>query len=107
MADLLFAKGYTLLARNLRLGALELDIVARKGPLVVVVEVRTRGAGAWMGPLESVTRTKRLRLRRAVGRLWRTRRAALRSVERLRIDVAGVSFAGPKTCVEYVPGALG
>jgi putative endonuclease len=107
VADLLFAKGYTLLARNLRLGALELDIVARKGALLVVVEVRTRGAGAWARALESVTWAKRLRLRRATGRLWRARLSALRGVQRVRIDVAAVSFAGGKTQVEYIPGAVG
>jgi putative endonuclease len=107
VADLLFAKGYALLGRNVRLGALELDIVARKGALVVVVEVRTRGAGAWASALESVTQTKRLRLRRAVGRLWRRRLAAMQGVERVRIDVAAVSFVGSQTHVEYIPGAVG
>jgi putative endonuclease len=104
---LLFARGFSLIARNLRLGALELDIVARKGSLVVIVEVRTRGAGAWVGALESVTWAKRQRLRRATSRLWRTRLAAMRSLERVRIDVAAVSFVGPKTCVEYIAGAVG
>jgi putative endonuclease len=107
VADLLFARGFSLLARNLRLGALELDIVARKGPLVVVVEVRTRGAGAWVGALESVTWAKRQRLRRATSRLWRTRLVAIRSLERVRIDVAAVSFVGSKTRVEYIAGAVG
>lgn len=107
VADLLFARGFTLLARNLRLGALELDIVARKGPLVVVVEVRTRGAGAWVGALESVTWAKRQRLRRATSHLWHTRLVAMRCLERVRIDVAAVSFVGSKTCVEYVAGAVG
>jgi putative endonuclease len=107
VADLLFAKGFSVLARNLRLGALELDIVARKGALVVVVEVRTRGAGAWVGALESVTWTKRQRLRKATARLWRTRLVTMRSVERVRIDVAAVSFVGTETRVEYIPGAVG
>ena len=107
MADLLFAKGYALLGRNVRLGALELDIVARKGALVVVVEVRTRGAGAWARALESITRAKRLRLRRAAGRLWRTRLSMLRGIDRVRIDVAAVSFVGSETRVEYIPGAVG
>jgi putative endonuclease len=107
VADLLFAKGFAVLARNLRLGALELDIVARKGALVVVVEVRTRGVGAWVSALESVTWAKRQRLRRATGRLWRTRLAAMRGVERVRIDVAAVSFVGHETHVEYIRGAVG
>jgi putative endonuclease len=107
VADFLFANGYSVLARNVRLGALELDIVARKGPLAVIVEVRTRGPGAWLGALESVTWTKRTRLRRATARLWRTRLRAIRAIERVRIDVAAVTFVGSETRIEYVPGAIG
>lgn len=73
----------------------------------MVVEVRTRGAGAWVGALESVTWAKRLRLRQATRRLWHTRLAKIPSVERVRIDVAAVSFVGAKTCVEYIAGAVG
>ena len=65
------ARGYRLLARNLRLGALELDLVMRQGPLVAIVEVRTRGAGSFTGPFASVTPTTRTRLLRAADRLWR------------------------------------
>jgi hypothetical protein len=39
--------------------------------------------------------------------LWRARLSALRGVQRVRIDVAAVSFAGGKTQVEYIPGAVG
>jgi putative endonuclease len=106
VADYLFARGFQVLARNVRLGPLEIDIVARSGPLVVVVEVRTRGAGALVGPFASVTRTKRARLLRAAGQLWRSRWARFTGVERLRVDVAAVTFEGGKTYVEYVEGAL-
>jgi hypothetical protein len=30
----------------------------------------------------------------------------MRSVERVRIDVAAVSFVGGRTAIEYVPGAV-
>ena len=98
--------GYRVLARNLRLGALELDIVAQRGDVVAIVEVRTRGPGALQGPFESVTATKRARLRRAVRRLWKERLAAMRDVKRVRIDVAAVVFEGGETRVEYAEGAI-
>ncbi len=98
--------GYRLLARNLRLGPLELDIVAQKDDVVAVVEVRTRGPGALQGPFESVTATKRARLRRAVRRLWREQLAALKDVKRVRIDVAAVIFEGGQTRVEYAEDAI-
>ncbi len=105
--DYLFASGFEILGRNVRLGHLELDVVARKGPLVVVTEVRTRGKGALTGAFESVTATKRARLTMAVDRLWRSQLAAMPSVERVRIDVAAVTFDGPRTSVEYACGVIG
>jgi putative endonuclease len=107
VADFLFAHGYSVLSRNRRLGALEIDIVARKGRLVAIVEVRTRGAGALTSAFESVTREKRERLRRAAQRLWRLELARMNGVDRVRIDVAAVTFRGTKTSVEYIESAIG
>lgn len=106
VADFLFADGFALLGRNVRLGPLELDIVARKGPLVAVVEVRARRAGSWLGAFASVTAIKRTRVRRATARLWRERLAAIPGVDRVRIDVAAVAFSGGQTRLEYAAGAL-
>jgi putative endonuclease len=100
------AAGYEILARNLRLGALEIDIVARKGDLVAVVEVRTRGAGAYEGALASLAGKKRLYLLRAAERLWRTRFSKMLDVTRIRIDVAVVRFEGEEPTVEYFAGAI-
>jgi putative endonuclease len=106
VADYLVASGYEVLARNLRLGALELDLVAKRGALVAVVEVRTRGATALQSAFESVSATKRARLRRAVARLWREKLAGMPDVERVRIDVAAVTFDRGQATVEYVEGAI-
>jgi putative endonuclease len=106
VSDYLFAHGFSVLGRNVRLGALELDIVARKGSLVVVVEVRTRRAGAVVGPFASVTALKRARVLRAAQRLWRSKLARMRDVQRLRIDVAAVAFVGRETRIAYAPGAI-
>jgi putative endonuclease len=107
VADYLFVGGFELLARNLRLGPLEIDLVARRGALVVMTEVRTRGATSFVGPFASVTRTKRLRLRAAADRLWRERLARIPSIERVRVDVAAVTFRGKQTLVDYAEDALG
>jgi putative endonuclease len=107
VADYLVVRGFSILGRNVRLGALELDIVARQGSLVAVVEVRTRGRTSHQGPFESVGASKRARLRRAVQRLWRETLEAMKDVERVRIDVAAVTFEGGETRVEYVEGAIG
>ena len=105
--DYLIAHGFGILARNLRVGALEIDVVARRGPLVVAVEVRTRGAGAYERALESIGPAKQARLVAAVERLWSSRLARMPDVDRVRIDVAAVRFEHGQTLVEYVPGAVG
>lgn len=105
--DYLVVRGFTILGRNVRLGALELDVVARQGPLVAVVEVRTRGKTSYERPFESLSATKRARLRRAVARLWKDRLDGMKGAERIRIDVAAVTFEDGVTRVEYVEGALG
>jgi putative endonuclease len=99
-------RGFAVLGRNIRLGALELDIVARKDDLVVVVEVRTRGPSAMQGPFESIGGIKRVRLRRAVERLWRRHLKTMKDVQRVRIDVAAVTFEDGEALVEYVEGAI-
>ena len=62
-ADYLRQQGYTLLARNWRCPAGEVDIVAREGETLAFVEVRTRRAGSRLGtPEESVTLRKQARM---------------------------------------------
>jgi putative endonuclease len=106
VCDYLERQGYQIVARNLRLGRLELDVVARKDELIVVVEVRTRGPGAWTTGLGSISRLKRERIRRAGQRLWRERYRRDTSVERLRFDVASVVFEGETAHVEYIVAAF-
>ncbi len=103
-ADFLFASGFEILARNVRLGALELDIVAQHGSLVVVAEVRTRGPGAFERPFESISLRKRRRLQQAVDRLWRDRLCRMDTVDRVRIDAIAVDFRAGQTSVEHARG---
>ena len=98
--------GYEVLATNLHLGRLELDIVARQGTTLVVVEVRTRGRTAWTSGFGSIDPKKRARIRRAGERLWQRRFRDDPSVERMRFDAASVSLHGTETRVEYVVAAF-
>ncbi len=92
VATHLAAAGLQILATNLRVGRLELDVVARDGPVIAVIEVRARGPGSWVRPLDSVDARKRARVRRAGERLWRERFARDLRVERMRFDIAGVEL---------------
>jgi putative endonuclease len=103
----LAAAGLELFGLNVRVGRLELDVVARDGRVVVVVEVRARGPGSWVRPLDSVDPRKRERVRRAGERLWRERFRHDPSVERMRFDVAGVELsADGELRIEIVKAAF-
>lgn len=50
--------GYKILARNFRFQKAEIDIIAEKDNLIVIVEVKARSTDAFMLPQEAVTKTK-------------------------------------------------
>lgn len=106
MAAWLRREGYEIVAQNLRIGALELDIVARRDAVVAVVEVRARGAGALTTGLGSVTLKKRERIRRAGERLWQRRYRHDKSVDHLRFDLASVRLDVTPPTLEYVIAAF-
>lgn len=102
----LLAEGLEVLATNVRVGRLEIDVVARDGEVIAIVEVRTRGTGSWQRGLESIDAAKRRRVREAGERLWRERFAKRADVERMRFDVASVRFDGELATIEYVKAAF-
>ena len=107
VADWIVAQGMTLLARNLRVSRLEIDLVARDGDVVALIEVRTRGDGSWLRAFDTIDGRKQERLRRAGAVLWARRFSKLPGVERLRFDVASVDFdSAEQPIVEYVKAAF-
>ncbi len=88
------------------MGRLEIDIVARRGDVVAVVEVRTRGQGAWTTGFGSIDEKKRARVRRAGERLWQRRYRSDESVARMRFDAAAVTWVDGEATVEYVVAAF-
>jgi putative endonuclease len=57
--------GCPLVARNVRLAGVEVDLVVDDGPSRVLVEVRLRSRGDYGGAAETLDRNKRQRLMRA------------------------------------------
>ena len=106
VADYLVARGFTILAQNLRVGRLEVDLLARVGSVVALVEVRTRGKGSFLPALASLSKAKQRRLLAAADRLWQNRFANQKDVDRIRIDVAAVFFEDGPPRVEYFEGAI-
>jgi putative endonuclease len=60
--DYLRARGVAIVARNFRTRHGEIDIVARDRNVLVFIEVRRRGSGAFGGAAASITARKRARL---------------------------------------------
>jgi putative endonuclease len=107
VAQELIGLGWAVLGRNVRVGRLEVDLVAREGSVIAIVEVRTRGPSSWQGPLASVDAAKRARIRTAGERLWRARFLHDVSIERMRFDIAAVTFTDEGAArVEYVKAAF-
>ena len=84
------AQGFTLLARDLRTKLAELDLVLRKGRLLVVVEVKTRSDHA--APERFVDARRYERLRRATQALARV--LDWRPAD-CRVDVVAVRILKP------------
>ncbi|WP_080777359.1 YraN family protein [Chryseobacterium phocaeense] len=57
-AEFLLKNGYTILVRNFRFQKSEIDIIAEKESLIIIVEVKARSTDAFMLPQEAVTKAK-------------------------------------------------
>ena len=84
------ADGYDCLARRYRKGRGELDLVLRRGALLVFVEVKTRRGEACGRAAEAVSARKLLRMRRAAREYLYERPPTPGTT--FRFDVAAIDF---------------
>ena len=104
-ARFLGAHGAQVLLRNYRCRCGELDIVARCGEELALVEVRTRSSNDFGGALASVDAGKRRRLSRAAARLLQQRPDLARL--RVRFDVMAVADPlGAAPRIEWIKHAF-
>ena len=102
-ADYLRIRGYQVLARNVREGHAEVDLVVRIGRTVAFVEVKTRTGPGYGHPLESITSAKRREVER-VAAAWVRRHGA--PGDTFRFDAISVHWAGAGApTIEHVPDA--
>ncbi|MEZ5962763.1 MAG: YraN family protein [Planctomycetota bacterium] len=95
--------GYTILARNVRTTLGELDLVARRGTLLVAVEVKTRRTH---GAPERLVSAAELQRRDAALRALAPYLAPSAARLRLRVDIAAVRWrAGAAPEVRVFEGA--
>ena len=90
--------GYRVLARNWRCKHDELDVVARRDDLLVVVEVKTRRDTTFGRPADAVDREKRRRLSRAGLAYVKRLRAKPRALRRPSSRQATVSASADSGC---------
>jgi len=103
--DHLTARGYAIVAANVRSGGGEIDLVARQDGVTVFVEVRTRHSVDTGDALASITPRKRERMLRAVDAYL-----AAHDLQETawRIDVIGVTLRGQRSPeITHVEDALG
>lgn len=101
------AGGYRILARRYRTRLGEIDLVVRRGPLLVFVEVRTRRGGNFGTPAESVDRRKQARLFRVASLFLAKHQGPGGSEPVCRFDVVAVTMApGVDPSVEHVVDAF-
>lgn len=106
-AQFLASAGLVILGKNVRVGRAEIDLLVRDGPVVVLVEVRTRGRTSYQRALDSIDKNKQARLRAAGQRLWRERFAKDASIERMRFDAISVAFEhGQAPRIEHIKAAF-
>lgn len=82
------ARGFAIVGRNVRVGRLELDVVARRGAIFAVCEVRAR-RGTFVDPAYTFDARKRERVRRAALAYWANHGRGTQ----LRLDAAAVTFS--------------
>ena len=95
--------GFEVIARNWRVRDGEIDIVALRGDLLVVCEVKTRSRTDFGVPGFAVTAAKQRRIRRLAARF--VNETALRGV-RIRFDVAEVVGHPRSFSVNVIPSAF-
>src|SRR5690625_4070684 len=95
--------GYTVIERNWRCDAGEIDIIGRDRNRVVVIEVKTRRGFDFGSGLEAVTPAKGTRLRRLAMRYVESTGETDRPP---RIDVVAVHLVAGDVRIEHVRGAF-
>ncbi len=96
-------RGWQILARNWRIKAGELDLVARSGRTLVVVEVKSTHVGLRTGPVRpalAVGPDKQRRLRRLAA-AWMAGPGRGLMVRDVRFDVVGILFSRDGELVDY------
>jgi putative endonuclease len=91
-AAFLISKNFSIIERNFRYGKTgEIDIIARRGDLVVFVEVKSRSSARYGGALYSIGSKKKASLKKAAGAFIASRPEYNRKELTFRFDLISVT----------------
>ena len=99
-ADFLQGKGLRIVVRNYRSRYGEIDLIAREGPVLVFVEVRSRSSETYGGAAASITAAKREKLLKTA----RHYHAGVSPQPPCRFDAVLVSGEPPR--IEWIRNAI-
>jgi putative endonuclease len=97
--------GAEILERNFHSPFGEIDLVVRLEGCLAFVEVKTRESVSWGSPEESVTETKKERLRKSA-LFYLMRRGYDPERTAFRFDVVAIHLHGRKTEIRHYPSAF-
>jgi putative endonuclease len=103
-AAYLAARGFTIVARNVRAAAGEIDLVALDGDTLVFCEVRTRRSAAQGGALESVTPLKQRQVVRVARHFLATNPRW--QAHPMRFDVVAIDLRDERATITHVRDAF-
>lgn len=102
-ARFLAARGYRIVARNVRADRVELDLIARRGTLLVFVEVKTRRGTDHGRAAEAVDPRKQRRLRHGARAWLASHPPQAQGVLRHRLDVVTCVLLDARTGSRFGP----
>jgi len=98
----LMNKGFEIISRNWQYLHRELDIVAQKGNILVIVEVKTRSAASLISPIEAVTPRKQKLIISAAGTFIEKHNLDLE----VRFDIVSVVYYNNSFQIEHIEDAF-
>ncbi len=101
-ASYLAGKGYRILEKNWRAGHNEIDIIAQKDQILVIVEVKTRRTNYFGEPEEFVTKNKQKLLVQAANAYVQKNKLDLES----RFDIISILFKGNDYKIHHIEDAF-
>ena len=103
--DFLKKRGYRILETNYSCPEGEIDIIAKHKDSLVFIEVRTKKSLEFGSPEESITRTKKERLKTVAARYWQTHNN-LPQLWRIDVVAVGLDQKGKLSRIELIENAV-